>query len=165
MTNFYRNDLLKQLRTVFEALPVVKTLSRHTVLVENVDFVEQNDNWSCGYQTIRMISSHLIQTSPYKLVLLFEKMSRLPTLQHIQRAIENAWGGRGPDGHVLSDKFDPSGAKHFQYKLQGTKQWIGTSEACVFFRYFGIRAKIVSFFGSRHDALFEVWPMSFYCCY
>ena len=36
--------------------------------------------------------------------------------------------------------------------VQGTSTWVGTTEAAVVFRMFGIRAQIVDFMGGRNGA-------------
>ena len=43
--------------------------------------------------------------------------------------------------------FDPGGAAMFGSAVQGTRKWIGTTEAAAMLRYFGCRALIVDFYG------------------
>jgi hypothetical protein len=44
--------------------------------------------------------------------------------------------------------FDPGGAAMFDAAVQGSRKWIGTTEAAALLRYFGCRALIVDFHGA-----------------
>ena len=62
-------------------------------------------------------------------------MKSIPSIHDIQYILTKAW----------QEGFDPDGAIHFQGNLINSSKWIGTTECAVFFRYFGIDAKIVDF--------------------
>jgi hypothetical protein len=43
--------------------------------------------------------------------------------------------------------FDPAGALQLGNSVQGSRKWIGTPEAVVILRFFGVRAQLVEFLG------------------
>lgn len=49
--------------------------------------------------------------------------------------------------------FDTEGAEQLGYKIQGTRKWVGTTEAAAVLRQFGIRAHVVDFKGVLLDFL------------
>ncbi|MCO5568731.1 hypothetical protein L7F22_022430 [Adiantum nelumboides] len=48
--------------------------------------------------------------------------------------------------------FDEPGAEFFQFRIHGSKEWIGTSECATLFRSFGLRARIVDFSAAGENA-------------
>lgn len=43
--------------------------------------------------------------------------------------------------------FDPVGCHELNGNVQGSKKWMGTSDATTIFRQFGIKAQVVNFVG------------------
>ncbi|TPX48917.1 hypothetical protein SeLEV6574_g01758 [Synchytrium endobioticum] len=81
--------------------------------------------WGCGYLNIQMLCASILGHVEYGPHLAQELLERtgeclLPNIPTIQRLIEQGAWSKG---------IDPVGAAHFNYKLMGTRKWIGTSEA------------------------------------
>jgi len=91
--------------------------------------------WSCGYRNIQMMLSALMTEPTYKAAL-FGGSGIIPDIPSLQMWIERAW----------RLGFDPEGAVSLGGKLLGAgKKWIGSTEAAVLLRSFGLRAQLVSF--------------------
>ena len=91
--------------------------------------------WSCGYRNIQMMLSGLMTEPAYKAAL-FGGIGIIPDIPSLQMWIERAW----------RLGFDPEGAVSLGGKLLGAgKKWIGSTEAAVLLRSFGLRAQLVSF--------------------
>ncbi|KAG0320607.1 hypothetical protein BGZ99_004405 [Dissophora globulifera] len=90
--------------------------------------------WGCGYRNIQMILSYVVsRTAP---------RSRngpgptlVPTITELQQQLEFAW----------TNGFDPSGAEQLGHKVEGTRKWIGTTEAWSVLSSLGIRCSILDF--------------------
>ncbi|WCJ27549.1 Zinc finger-containing ubiquitin peptidase 1 [Euphorbia peplus] len=92
--------------------------------------------WGCGWRNIQMLSSYLLsQRGDDVRRILFGGCGFVPDIPFLQRWLEVAWG-KG---------IDPDGARHFNYKIYGSKSWIGATECAALFRSFGLRARIVDF--------------------
>lgn len=91
-------------------------------------------SWSCGYRNIQMLCSSLFQIPLYRAAL-FHGDGEIPTIEGLQYWIEKAWEAG----------FDTDGAAHFDHRLLGKSDWIGTTECAALLRFFGIRAMIVDF--------------------
>lgn len=130
---------------VLRALKIVLTNSAavRQAGICNVDMVHcSNDfadlTWGCGYRNIQQILSSLLLHSPNEYEAAF-KVSRILTVSEIQSGIEEAW----------KNHFDVEGAHQLKWKLQGTRKWIGTTEAYAFLNYFGFDARLVQFEGTK----------------
>ena len=90
-------------------------------------------NSTCGYRNCQMIASSLARNPAYR-VALFKGDGVIPGVPELMRRIEVAWA-RG---------FDPMGRSEMGGQLSFGK-WIGTAEAAVLFRSFGINARLITF--------------------
>ncbi|GAA5936927.1 uncharacterized protein JCM15063_000101 [Sporobolomyces koalae] len=111
--------------------------------------------WGCGYKNLQMLFSSLRHLPQYRqhlarFVSLVSSSSNrslvsppsnrleeipIPTIPELQHLLEQAWAAG----------YDQEGARHFNYKLRGSKRWIGTTEAYTALTFLGIRARIVDF--------------------
>ncbi|GAB4821175.1 hypothetical protein N2152v2_008221 [Parachlorella kessleri] len=66
---------------------------------------------------------------------LFAGSGYVPDIPSLQAWLECAWQAG----------FDPQGAEQLGGKVQGTRKWVGTTEAAALLRYFGVRARVVDF--------------------
>eukprot|EP00041_Stephanoeca_diplocostata_P014491 m.265377 g.265377 ORF g.265377 m.265377 type:complete len:404 (+) comp19715_c1_seq59:408-1619(+) len=99
------------------------------IVASGVDFFPQNKKdrrWSCGYCNIQMLCSYLLRHNA---------MTSVPNIGDIQRDIQAAWH-RG---------WDPTGAAQLSNRLNGTRKWIGATEAVVYFRSRGLVTHVVDF--------------------
>ncbi|KAF9413487.1 hypothetical protein BGZ94_000712, partial [Podila epigama] len=112
--------------------------------------------WGCGYRNIQMMLSYVVQqpcpkaeSSPSRSSLgNIDDVPLIPTITQIQQQLEFAW----------SMGFDNVGAMQLGHKVEGTKKWIGTTEAWSVLCSLGIRCKILDFHtptgpGGTHPAL------------
>ena len=95
---------------------------------DHVPYFGQKDQWSCGYQNLRMILGSL-----YRMILSTDKEIMLPrnwisfctrrcsapSVEILQLMLEEAW----------RSGFDVEGGGHFGNRVFGTPQWIGATEA------------------------------------
>ncbi|KAI5069151.1 hypothetical protein GOP47_0015452 [Adiantum capillus-veneris] len=109
-----------------------------TVISAHVDHFEtcksEDIGWGCGWRNIQMLSSHLL-TYRWAKKALFGGSGFVPDIPSLQEWLEFAW----------ACGFDEPGAEFFQFRIHGSKEWIGTSECATLFRSFGLRARIVDF--------------------
>lgn len=63
----------------------------------------------------------------------------MPDIASLQAWLACAW----------ASGFDSAGAHQLGSVIQGTRKWVGTTEAASVFRLFGIRANVVDFKGAR----------------
>ncbi|KAI8540564.1 hypothetical protein RHMOL_Rhmol09G0272900 [Rhododendron molle] len=104
--------------------------------VDHFQSIESEDvGWGCGWRNIQMLSSHLLMRRQDAREVLFGGAGYVPDIVSLQRWLEIAWE-RG---------FDSLGSSHFNHKIYGKKNWIGTTECATLFRSFGLRARIVDF--------------------
>jgi hypothetical protein len=94
-----------------------------------------DSGWGCGYRNIQMLAAHLLATDEPAAQSLFSGSRFVPDIPSLQAWIEVAWRAG----------FDSVGAEQLGRQLQGGKKWIGTTEAAVLFRYFGIPTVIIDF--------------------
>eukprot|EP00056_Hartaetosiga_gracilis_P006735 m.99831 g.99831 ORF g.99831 m.99831 type:complete len:763 (-) comp12545_c0_seq2:136-2424(-) len=107
--------------------------------------------WTCGYRNIQTVADALLLEQQYA-KRLFGGTRRIPSLSALQKQIETAW----------ANGFDTWGAKQFNAKLSGGSRWIGPTEVCSLFRYYGLDAKIIHFESTTgHIALAE-WVWEYY---
>lgn len=137
--NFYRVEagLIPLLRRCleFESGQSISILSGY---VDHFHSIESRDvGWGCGWRNIQMLSSHLLAHRKEARGVLFGGCGFVPDISSLQRWLEIAWE-RG---------FDGIGSRHFDEKIYGKRNWIGTTECATLFRSFGLRARIVDFDG------------------
>ena len=77
----------------------------------------------------------------YTLTHIFKNLSNLPNLKTLQYYLEQAW----------KQGFDPEGARHYQSKVIGSKEWIGAAEVASLLNYFSIEATVVQFINTSHS--------------
>uniref|UniRef100_A0A5B7AG47 Putative zinc finger with UFM1-specific peptidase domain protein n=2 Tax=Davidia involucrata TaxID=16924 RepID=A0A5B7AG47_DAVIN len=107
--------------------------------VDHFQSIESEDiGWGCGWRNIQMLSSHLLMQREEAREVLFGGSGFVPDIASLQRWLEIAW----------ERDFDILGSNHFNHKIYGKRNWIGTTECAALFRSFGLRAKIVDF-GSK----------------
>ncbi|XP_021909185.1 zinc finger with UFM1-specific peptidase domain protein isoform X2 [Carica papaya] len=97
--------------------------------------VSEDIGWGCGWRNIQMLCSHLLTQRADARQVLFGGCGFVPDIPSLQRWLEIAWE-RG---------FDELGSNHFNKKIYGSTNWIGTTECAALLRSFGIRARIVDF--------------------
>lgn len=104
--------------------------------VEHFESRQREDlGWGCGWRNIQMLVSHLLLQDPEVKVTLFGACGFVPDILALQRWLEIAW----------AKGFDIPGAQYFDWEIDGTHKWIGTTECAALLRSFGIRARIVDF--------------------
>ncbi|CAK9221884.1 unnamed protein product [Sphagnum jensenii] len=104
--------------------------------VEHFQSHHQKDlGWGCGWRNIQMLSSHLLSQDPEAKAVLFGGVGFVPDIQALQRWLEIAW----------AKGFDNAGAEYFNWEIDGSHKWIGTTECATLLRSFGIRARIIDF--------------------
>lgn len=137
--NFYKVEagLISLLRRCLE-LESKQSISIISGYVDHFRTIESEDiGWGCGWRNIQMLSSHLLSRRENAKGVIFGGCGFVPDISSLQRWLEIAWE-RG---------FDKSGSSHFDDKIYGKRNWIGTTECATLFRSFGLRAKIVDFDG------------------
>ncbi|XP_038901076.1 zinc finger-containing ubiquitin peptidase 1 isoform X2 [Benincasa hispida] len=119
--------------------------------VDHYQSIEFEDfGWGCGWRNIQMLCSHLLMQRPETRNVLFGGSGVVPDIPSLQRWLEIAWE-RG---------FDVHGAEHFNYKIYGRKNWIGTTECAALLRSFGLHARIVDFGPKECEELYLSVPGS-----
>lgn len=89
--------------------------------------------WGCGYRNIQMLFSSLLKDSIYQKHL--SQFDDVPSVPKLQMLIEMAWKAG----------FDTDGCNQLGGSLQGSKKWIGTTEAFALFSWLRLRTKIIDF--------------------
>lgn len=69
---------------------------------------------------------------------LFEGCGYVPDILSLQAWLECAWAGG----------FDIAGGDMLGNAMQGSDQWIGTTECAALLRFFGLKAQIIDFTGT-----------------
>lgn len=109
-----------------------------TVMSAHIDHFESRTSedvgWGCGWRNIQMLSSHLL-THQWGKEALFGGAGFVPDIPSLQQWLEFAW----------ASGFDEPGAEFYNFRIHGSKDWIGTAECAALFRLFGLRAQIVDF--------------------
>ncbi|XP_059463342.1 uncharacterized protein LOC132192103 isoform X2 [Corylus avellana] len=106
--------------------------------------------WGCGWRNIQMLTSHLLTQRQEAREVLFGGSGFVPDIASLQRWLEIAWE-RG---------FDALGSDHFNHKIYGSTNWIGTTECAAVFRSFGLQARIVDFGPKELESLYLSGPDS-----
>lgn len=109
--------------------------------------------WGCGYRNFQMLLSSLLKNALFEDCL---KEMPVPCITKIQSMIESAW----------KEGFDPHGASHFNYKLNGTKAWIGACEIYSLLTFLNLKCRIVDFHkptgpSGTHSLLFQ-WVLNYF---
>ena len=132
-----RNNAMRELRESFSDEAEIATC-------DHVPYFGQKDQWSCGYQNLRMILGSL-----YRMILSTDKEIMLPrnwisfctrrcsapSVEILQLMLEEAW----------RSGFDVEGGGHFGNRVFGTPQWIGATEAHALLSSIGFRTRIIDF--------------------
>ncbi|CDO70753.1 hypothetical protein BN946_scf184798.g68 [Trametes cinnabarina] len=92
-------------------------------------------SWGCGYRNYLMACAALMdqQRQPLYFPLLDSPLP--PGVRNLQLTLEEAW----------KHGYDEEGAQQFNYRIVGTREWIGTADIYVAFTYRGIPAQLVDF--------------------
>lgn len=99
---------------------------------------EKNDSgWGCGWRNIQMVCSHLLRHDKDMEAALFKGCGFVPDLLSLQAWLECAWKAG----------FDTAGGDMLGNVMQGSHQWIGTTECAALLRFFGLKAQIIDFTG------------------
>ncbi|KAF9143556.1 hypothetical protein BG015_000402, partial [Linnemannia schmuckeri] len=95
--------------------------------------------WGCGYRNIQMLLSYVVgqldSTAAVSTNSATRTTSNTPTIAELQRQLEYAW----------TNGFDAQGAVQLNHKVEGTKKWIGTTEAWSVLCSLGVRCSILDF--------------------
>ncbi|KAF9104883.1 hypothetical protein BGX29_001083 [Mortierella sp. GBA35] len=107
-------------------------LADPTVLFFQSDKTDRG--WGCGYRNIQMMLSYVIGQTGNSTTT-SSTTSTVPTIPELQRQLEYAW----------ANGFDAPGAAQLNHKVEGTKKWIGTTEAWSVLCSLGVRCSILDF--------------------
>ncbi|CAO3571123.1 unnamed protein product [Mortierella alpina] len=135
-------NIIPKTRLLLEASKV-QGVTRQAYLADPSVVFYQSDKtdraWGCGYRNLQMMLSYVVNqgvaarqdgSSPASGAAI-----TIPTIEELQRQLEYAW----------QSGFDPPGAEQLKHKVEGTKKWIGTTEAWSVLCSLGIRCSILDF--------------------
>ncbi|KAF9432524.1 hypothetical protein BGZ76_010666 [Entomortierella beljakovae] len=127
---------------------IVQGVTRQAYLADpSIKFVQSDGSdkgWGCGYRNTQMMLSYVVsQPTTQKDIpqganrnsIMGPVTSPIPNIKELQQQLEFAW----------KSGYDPTGAKQLNYKVSGTKQWIGTTEVWAILSSLGIRCSILDF--------------------
>lgn len=136
-STFYRveDGLMALLRNCLESELGNSTCILSGSVIHFQSIESEDVGWGCGWRNIQMLSSHLVMQRQEARQVLFGGSGFIPDIPSLQRWLEIAW----------ERDFDTVGSEHFNHKIYGTTNWIGTTECAALFRSFGLRARIVDF--------------------
>jgi len=121
----------------------------HTIpLSSSLVHIQQRDSYSCGYRNIQQVLSSLLHILPSNHIL-FTRLGipcpsththsytlvTIPTITQLQAAIEMSW----------NHGYDIQGAKHYNYKLCGSKAFIGAIEFATLLHFLQLHVQVVQF--------------------
>ncbi|KAG0242445.1 hypothetical protein BGW41_004174 [Actinomortierella wolfii] len=161
-------DVIPRLATLLQASVDAKATQAAYLADPSVVFCpsDQTDQgWGCGYRNLQMMLSYVVQ-QPRMNPTFTENQPRIeiennsnidhhcddiPTILQLQQQLEYAW---------RTESIDPEGAAQLQWKVVGTRKWIGTTEAWTVLTSLGIRSQILDFHkptgpNNTHPALFQ----------
>jgi hypothetical protein len=121
-----------------EAPPAAGAATTRTLLsahVQHFGAQRADASWGCGYRNVQMLVSSLLTERPDARAVLFAGAGYVPDIPALQAWLECAWAAG----------FDPPGAEQLGGALQGTRKWVGTTEAATLLRFFGLHASVVDF--------------------
>ncbi|KAG0210207.1 hypothetical protein BGX28_009512 [Mortierella sp. GBA30] len=138
--------LIPKAKLLLEA-SIKQGVSRQAFLADPSVMFFQSDKtdqaWGCGYRNLQMMLSYVVSQSvsnwdpsdnhgnlPGP-----ESKVDVPTITDLQKQLEYAW----------KCGFDRPGAEQLKHKVEGTKKWIGTTEAWSVLCSLGIRCSILDF--------------------
>ncbi|ERN08204.1 zinc finger with UFM1-specific peptidase domain protein [Amborella trichopoda] len=124
--------------------------NRQSIITGHIDHYQSSRGedlgWGCGWRNIQMMCSHLLMQRQDVNKVMFGGSGFVPDIPSLQRWLEIAW----------EMGFDMYGAESFNYKIYGSRKWIGTTECAALLRSFGLRAQIVDF-GSKMGETSRSW--------
>ncbi|KAF9925510.1 hypothetical protein FBU30_004729 [Linnemannia zychae] len=146
--------LVEKAKMLLEA-SIMQGVTHHAFLADpSVIFVQSDQTdrgWGCGYRNIQMMLSYVVSQVNSSLTAkdTTVPVTGIPTIPELQRQLEYAW----------MNGFDVQGANQLSHKVEGTKKWIGTTEAWSIFCSLGIRCNILDFHmpsgpNGTHPAMF-----------
>ncbi|KAL3945591.1 MAG: hypothetical protein SGBAC_000331 [Bacillariaceae sp.] len=108
-----------------------------------VRWIQQKENWSCGYRSMQMVLTALLPSLPthhayYQLVPRRSGYVAIPSIGQIQSTLEQAW----------KEGYDPQGAKHFRQSIvgkTGKAGELGAIEISSLLTYWGLDSTVVQF--------------------
>ncbi|KAF9990317.1 hypothetical protein BGZ75_002631 [Mortierella antarctica] len=134
-------NIIPKTRLLLEASRI-QGVTRQAYLADPSVMLYQSDKtdraWGCGYRNLQMMLSYVVNqgvTRQEDRSSASSPTTTIPTINELQRQLEYAWQ-RG---------FDPPGAEQLRHKVEGTKKWIGTTEAWSVLCSFGVRCSILDF--------------------
>ncbi|KAF9964707.1 hypothetical protein BGZ70_006059 [Mortierella alpina] len=134
-------NIIPKTRLLLEASKV-QGVTRQAYLADPSVVFYQSDKtdraWGCGYRNLQMMLSYVVSQGVARQDESFPASgaaATIPTITELQRQLEYAW----------QSGFDPPGAEQLRHKVEGTKKWIGTTEAWSVLCSLGIRCSILDF--------------------
>ncbi|CAG9467235.1 unnamed protein product [Pedinophyceae sp. YPF-701] len=103
--------------------------------------VAADRGWGCGYRNIQMLTWHLQRAAAPLRAALFAGDGAVPRIPYLQAWLESAW----------DSGYDREGAVQLGGRVQGTRKWIGTTEAAAMLRQFGVKAEVFDFWGRQDE--------------
>ncbi|CAJ1904998.1 unnamed protein product [Cylindrotheca closterium] len=108
-----------------------------------VRWIQQHENWSCGYRSLQMVLTALLPRLPihhayYQVVPRRGSYVAIPSLGQIQSTLEQAW----------KEGYDPQGARHYQRRIlgkTGKSGELGALEISSVMAYWGLDATVIQF--------------------
>ena len=98
----------------------------------------RSDGYSCGWRSMQMVCSALMETSSTAKQKLFGGSGFVPSLEDMKQWLEVAW----------QEGWDPDGWAQMS-TVVGRPKWVGTTECWALLSSFGISARIISFKSAR----------------
>ncbi|KAG0285003.1 hypothetical protein BGZ96_010680 [Linnemannia gamsii] len=133
--------LIAKTRMLLET-SLAQGVTQQAYLADTSTMLFQSDKsdrgWGCGYRNIQMMLSYVVgQTDSIETTSTATTTTTpsVPTIPELQRQLEYAW----------TNGFDAQGAEQLKHKVEGTKKWIGTTEAWSVLCSLGVRCSILDF--------------------
>ncbi|KAI3639811.1 hypothetical protein MIR68_002125 [Amoeboaphelidium protococcarum] len=143
--NLDEHLLIEKIRQCLSNQTAIFSFSLCTPLVRHYSQRNQDDaRFGCGYRNLQMLLSSQLNGSNHQ---------EVPSIEDLQRFLTAAF----------QNQFDPDGARHYGYSVQGSQQWIGAVEVLtILYSRYHYSAYVVdfvdSFDGSAASKLIR------YCC-
>ncbi|KAI3648634.1 hypothetical protein MP228_006488 [Amoeboaphelidium protococcarum] len=143
--NLDEHLLVEKIRQCLSKQSTISSFSLCTPLVRHYSQRNQDDaRFGCGYRNLQMLLSSQLNGS---------NNQEVPSIEDLQRFLTAAF----------QNQFDPDGARHYGYSVQGSQQWIGAVEVLtILYSRYHYSAYVVdfvdSFDGSAASKLIR------YCC-
>ncbi|KAF8945238.1 hypothetical protein BGZ47_003067 [Haplosporangium gracile] len=134
--------LIDKIRMLLE-MSLAQDVTQQAYLADPSVMFFQSDKtdggWGCGYRNIQMLLSYVVGQTDFTAATSTSSATRTtsntPTIAELQRQLEYAW----------TIGFDGQGAAQLNHKVEGTKKWIGTTEAWSVLCSLGVRCSILDF--------------------